>query len=352
MRMLEQKIEKLIEQNIVGVTPGVQVQVHQAGRKVMDIAVGTTYPYYDLASVTKIVFTTQAMMKAFEEGLWNLDTKVSQILPWFPSSEVRIAECLNHSTGLVWWLPFYEQLKPEQSIEERWAQLQKTLAAQDLSKRSEQNPSVYSDLGFLTLSFLLEAFYQKSLYEVWQAVKTEFFSATTFEMHPGNQPKNPVHLYAPTEERGWRGKIIQGEVNDDNTWMLGGVASHAGLFGSIDDLGWYALHLRALVHGVSKCSIKQKTARLFMSRSRPEGLGDWALGYMMPAKENSLVGKHFSPQSVGHWGFTGTSVWYDPIYDLSVVIASNRTWLGRENKKFNELRPQLHNWIVEGVRRV
>jgi CubicO group peptidase (beta-lactamase class C family) len=349
MRVLERKVEKLLSESISGVTPGVQVQVHQAGRKVIDISVGETFVYYDLASVTKIIFTTQILMRAFELGKWNMESTVREFLPWFPHPDIKIASCLNHSSGLVWWRPFYENLMGVSSPAARWKLLETEITKLPLELKEA---STYSDVGFLTLGFVLENMYQRPLVEIWNMLKEEFFSATTLEFHPDNQPKYERHLYAPTEERGWRGKVIQGEVNDDNTWALGGVAPHAGLFGSIDDLGWYALHLRSLIHGVNKSAIKQKTAQIFVARSRPEGLGDWALGYMMPAKEGSMVGKYFSSHSIGHWGFTGTSVWYDPVYDLSVVVVSNRTWLGRENKKFNELRPKLHNWIVEGMRRV
>lgn len=348
MRLFEEKLQKKLEAAISGVTPGIQVQVHCRGQKQIDIAVGETYPYYDVASVTKVIFTTIAMMRAFEKGKWNSETKVKDILPWFPSADVRILQCLNHSAGLTWWKPFYEQISPLMSTTDKWEIIRRDLETEPITTPAT---SVYSDLSFFVLGFLLQEMEQKSLLQIWGDVKADHLTQTTLNFHPENQPVYPVKQYAPTEEGGWRGKRIQGEVNDDNTWALGGVAPHAGLFGSIDDLGWYALLLRSLLHGTARTQIRTKTVLQFASRSRPVGEGDWALGFMMPSAEKSLVGSLFSPHSIGHWGFTGCSVWYDPKADLSVSICSNRTWFGRENKKFNELRPQLHNWIMEGMRK-
>jgi len=144
---------------------------------------------------------------------------------------------------------------------------------------------------------------------------------------------------------------MQGEVHDDNAWSLGGVSSHAGLFGSIDDLGWFGLFIRGQLQGISRTLIKQKTAQLFATRSLPLGRGDWALGYMMPTPGASSSGDYFSPYSIGHTGFTGTSFWYDPAQDMIVAILSNRVAFGREREVFKELRPKIHNWIVEGLRR-
>ena len=91
------------------------------------------------------------------------------------------------------------------------------------------------------------------------------------------------------------------------------------------------------------------TARFFTQRAIPREAGDWALGLMMPALQSASCGRHFSERSVGHTGFTGTSLWYDPERDLLVSILSNRVYGGRENKAFLALRPQIHDWIVEGL---
>lgn len=349
MGTLERKLTSEIEPALAGVAPGVQIQVHSQGKKIVDLSVGETFPYYDLASLTKIIFTTQAFIMAFEEERWNLRSTVAEFCPWFAHSQIRIIDLLNHSSGLVWWMPFYQQLDLQTSILNRWTEGARLIRGLALEK---PDISVYSDVGFILAGHVLESLYSLPLIEVWSRMKERFYGKTTLDFHQDNQPLRAVKHYAPTERCAWRGKVIQGEVHDDNAWAFGGVSTHAGLFGSIDDVGWYALFLRAQVQGFAKTGIKPKTAKLFTQRSRPMGKGDWALGYMMPTPGSSSSGHHFSPVSIGHTGFTGTSIWYDPTQDLSVVMLSNRVFYGRDNKAFANLRPQIHNWILEGLKRV
>lgn len=345
----EKKLISLIEEALPGVSPGVQVQVHQNGRKVCDVSVGETYPYYDFASVTKIIFTVQAMMMAFDQGQWNLKSKVQDFVPWFAHDNVLVRDLLTHSAGLVWWHPFYQSLDLSTSELNRWSEVAQVIRS---LKLEPQHESIYSDVSFLMLAYVLEAMNSMPLNEVWTKVKEHFYSRSTLDFNEGNKPKHAIKFYAPTQRCPWRGKLIQGEVQDENAWALGGLSTHSGLFGSIDDLGWFGLFLRSQIKGVSKNLIRQKTAQLFTTRARPEGQGDWALGYMMPTPGKSSSGSYFSPMSIGHTGFTGTSIWYDPGQDLSVAILSNRVLLGKDNKDFARiLRPQIHNWVVEGLRR-
>ncbi len=346
--VFEERLAKQIRDRLPGAAPGVLVQVYQNGRKVCDLAVGDTYTYYDLASLTKIIFTTQAMMKAFAEGKWGVKTKVRDVLRWFPHENTLVTDILNHSSGLMWWMPFYKELDLQTPDRERWLKLQEMIAKAPLNK---QDVSVYSDIGFLTLSYFLEEIEQKPLIEIWNEMKEVFYPRLSFEFHADNKPKFATKYYAPTEKCPWRGRVMQGEVHDENCWALGGVTSHAGLFGSVDDVGWFGLFIRGQLQGISRTVIKQKTAQFFAQRSLPLGKGDWALGYMMPTRGQSSSGDYFSPYSIGHTGFTGTSFWYDPAQDLIVVILSNRVAFGREIEEFKKMRPQIHNWIVEGLRR-
>lgn len=348
LQVLEKTLREQIESRIRDVTPGVVVRAYQSGRLVVDLGVGETWPYYDLASLTKIVFTAQRMMADFEAGKWNFETTVGQFLPWFPHPEVRLADILTHSAGFVWWLPIYRELDLTKTPEGRREQLKGML--KDL-KIEKQDQSVYSDIGMIVLGFVLEEMHQKPLLEIWNDTKAAFYDGTTLEFHPGNEVRSRASLYAPTEECPWRKKLLQGEVHDDNTWALGGVSTHAGLFGSIDDMGWYLLHLRALLLGVGRSSIRSKTARLFAQRARPEGKGDWALGFMMPTPGSASCGSYFNLASIGHTGFTGTSLWYDPKQDLAIAILSNRVLYGRDSQGFKQLRPEIHNWVVEGLRK-
>lgn len=349
LSLFEQKLRKRIEDALPGNAPGLMVQVHHNGRKVCDIGVGDTYAYYDLASLTKIIFTTQAMMHAFQLGKWNLKTRVQEWVDWFPSETTTLTELMNHSAGMLWWAPFYRDLDLRATVEARRTALAKAIQGLPIVRN---DVSVYSDLDFLVLGFALEKMFERSLLEVWGDIKQQFYPRLTFDFHPDNVAPHPMQFYAPTEKCPWRHKYMQGEVHDENTWALGGVSSHAGLFGSIDDLGWFGLFVRGQLLGISRTVIKQKTAQMFASRSRPVGKGDWALGYMMPTPGSSSSGDFFSVYSIGHTGFTGTSFWYDPAQDLGIGILSNRLAFGRENDEFKRLRPQIHNWIVDGLRRV
>lgn len=346
--VLEKKLMEQLKERITDTTPGVMVRAYQGGRMVCDVSVGDTYAYYDLASLTKMIFTVQAMMVAFEQGKWNLDTYVKDQLSWFPHSGVRVQDLLTHSSGLVWWLPFYKEIDLSLSLDQRREKLKDIISGLEVSDTPN---SVYSDVGFLVLSFLVEEYYKDKLLTVWDGIKDKFYAGTTLEFHNQNQPKHRSSLYAPTEECSWRKKLIVGEVHDENCWILGGVSTHAGLFGSVDDVSWALLNLRSQLLGIARYSVKQKTAKLFAARARPQGMGDWALGYMMPTPGGASCGSHFSLSSIGHTGFTGTSLWYDPKADFGVVILSNRVLYGRENKSFAKLRPEIHNWIVEGFRK-
>lgn len=346
--VLEKKLMAQLNERITDTTPGVMVRAYQGGRMVCDVSAGDTYAYYDLASLTKVIFTVQAMMVAFEQGKWNLDTRVQEQLAWFPHGHVRVQDLLTHSSGLVWWLPFYKDIDLSWSLEQRREKLKNVIAQLEVS---DSPNSVYSDVGFLVLGFLLEEYYQDGLLRIWEGIKDKFYAGTTLEFHDQNRPQHRLSLYAPTEECPWRKKLIVGEVHDENCWALGGVSSHAGLFGSIDDISWALLNIRSQLLGIARYSVKQKTAKLFASRARPQGMGDWALGYMMPTPGSASCGSHFSLSSIGHTGFTGTSMWYDPKADFGIVVLSNRVLYGRENKSFVKLRPDIHNWIVEGFRK-
>lgn len=349
MTVFENRLQKRIEEALPVAAPGLQIQVHSQGKKVCDLAVGQTYPYYDLASLTKIIFTVPTMMRLFEKEKWTISTSVKSILPWFPSATVRIAELLSHSSGLTWWKPFFKEIPMEKPVPQRWEKLRELLSQETLEVPAK---TVYSDLGFLTLAFIIQELMQKDLFEAWQDLKADLYpglSSLTF--HPGNVPLAAEKYYAPTERCPWRGKVLQGEVHDDNAWSLGGVSTHAGLFGSVDDVSWYGLLIRSQMLGVAKTPFKLKTARIFFARQKPMGEGDFSLGFMTKSAAGSSAGEYFGAQSIGHTGFTGTSVWFDPEADLLVAVLSNRVLFGRDRQEFKQLRPMIHNWVVSELKR-
>ncbi|MFZ3229202.1 MAG: serine hydrolase [Pseudobdellovibrio sp.] len=344
----ENKLIDNIKSAIPDVTPGVTMRAYHTGRLICDISVGQTYPYYDLASLTKVIFTQQAMMEAFDQNKWNLETKVSEILSDFPNKEVKIQELLTHTSGIEWWKPFYQSINLSLTWQEKRVWLYEELKKSEFKKTGK---SVYSDLGFMLLGFVLEKFYNKNLLEVWTDFKSRYYPNTTFDFHMDNKTDIPLNQIAPTEDCPWRKRIMRGEVHDENTWALSGLSTHAGLFGSIEDVSAFGLNVRSQLQGIARYQVRQKTAQMFATRAITSDIGDWAMGYMMPAAEGASCGNHFSVLSIGHTGFTGTSVWYDPRHDLLVLILSNRVHYGRENKGFIKLRPQIHNWVFESLKR-
>ena len=147
-----------------------------------------------------------------------------------------------------------------------------------------------------------------------------------------------------------RKKIIQGEINDENCWYLGGIASHAGIFGSLKELGVWAKGLRdTYFDEKDDWIVSTKTVNTFAERAIPKEVGDWAYGFMMPTSGKSSCGKFFSQTSIGHLGFTGCSFWFDPEKDLVILIVTNRTFPSRENKEFIKYRPLIHNLIYKST---
>lgn len=358
---LERSIVEKLKPAIIDVTPGVVVRAYHMGRLICDIEVGHTYPYYDLASLTKVFFTQQAMMRAFDQGLWTMDSKVGDFLKNFLFPDIKVHSLLTHTSGLDWWKPFYQMIGQGKSAiandfsrsRNTWldkrGEVYKILNQNDSYKPTEK--ALYSDLGFITLGFILEKLEQKNLLEIWRAIKEDYYANTTVDFHVNNVPLFSVDQYAPTEECPYRQKVMRGEVHDENTWSFGGISSHAGLFGSIDDLSTMALNVRSQLTGIARYKVRQKTAQLFATRAIAPEIGDWAMGYMMPSAEGASCGPHFSVHSIGHTGFTGTSFWYDPRHDLLLLILSNRVNYGRENRRFVQLRPQIHTWIFESIKR-
>ncbi len=344
----EAKVVQKIKDAILDVTPGVAARAYQNGRLVCDIQVGQTYPYYDLASLTKVIFTQQAMMEAFDKGFWTFETKVQSLLPEF-KHDILIKDLLTHTSGLQWWLPFYEKI----NLNQTWLQKRACIFNEiNNSELKQTGKAVYSDLDFILLGFVLEKIHQKNLIEVWQEIKERYYPSTTLDFHIENKTNVALEHFAPTEDCPWRKKILRGEVHDDNTWSFGGVSSHSGLFGSVEDVSAFGLNLRSQLQGIARYQVRQKTAQLFAQRALPKEVGDWAVGYMLPSVPQASCGPHFSLLSIGHTGFTGTSFWYDPRHDLLVIILSNRVHYGRDNNSFLQLRPQIHSWIYESLKRI
>jgi CubicO group peptidase (beta-lactamase class C family) len=335
--------EKFNTVSLPEITPGVVVDVHQRGQRRGLVRVGQTYDYYDLASLTKILFTASVAMRFFtEEGVRAMNVPVRELLLWWNSSSTTPARLMTHTAGLEWWQPYYQKLEGPVRPETRWPQLLELLSH---LKPKRSTKAVYSDPDLWMMGAFLEACKGLSLLEMWDENANALELGDLF-FHPENQPRYARDRYAPTESCPWRGRILQGEVHDENGWALGGVAPHTGLFGTVEAVSDWGLKLRRAFQGDEKTGFGDpKMVHRFVGRRIPRAVGDWGYGFMKPTKGRASCGRYFHADSFGHTGFTGTSLWFDPKQDLLVVILSNRVHPTRENNRFVQFRPQIHDWI-------
>jgi CubicO group peptidase (beta-lactamase class C family) len=346
LRNFERALAKQIKSqvpNLKDITPSLAIEVYKKGKLCGHVSLGKSYRYYDLASLTKIMFTATAWMRWIEKSDFDVNLPVYWFLPWWRHKKTTVQQLLTHSAGLHWWRAYYKVLHGPHNFAHRWPQLQMEVAK---GRPKPGVKSVYSDLDLFLLGSLLEELEQKSLPDLWHEIAEEF-SLEDVRFHQGNRAAHARKLYAPTEDCEWRGRILQGEVHDENTWALGGVAPHAGLFASLHDVSRWALLLRKALRGEFTGFGSREIVETFTSRRIPRRKGDWGYLFMKPTLRVASCGSYFSARSFGHTGFTGTSVWMDPVHDVIVVILSNRVNPTRENREFIKLRPLLHDWIME-----
>lgn len=348
MNIFERSLLRRIEREVpdlANITPGLVIEVHQRGRRKGRIELGDTYEFYDLASLTKVIFTASYSMRVFSSQPKALQQPIGEFLPDWKCAKRSPQQFLTHTAGMDWWRPYYKSLKGPMFPDSRWSQLKRKLKK---IKPVRQQKAIYSDLDLWAMGAYLEASQEKSLLSMWEHLHERLDLGEIF-FHPGNRPRYARSRYAPTELCSWRGKVMQGEVHDENTWALAGVAPHSGLFGTIEAVSDWGLKLRAAVLKDSEAFGSPKMVKNFVQRQIPRVVGDWGLGFMKPSLPKSSCGRHFSVKSFGHTGFTGTSVWIDPVKDLMVVILSNRVHPTRDNKQFVSLRGPLHDWVVESL---
>ena len=315
--------------------------IHGTGRLgVDDPAQPDAKSIYDLASLTKVIGLTTGVMIAVSEGKLDLDARVDQYVPAFASPDhqrISIRNLLTHSSGL----PAHRRL---------WEEATDRAGALALvnSTPIDTVPGtrmVYSDLGAMVLTEALEAAYGMRLDSLLELRVFGPLGMTSTRFLP---PASWLPRIAPTERDPWRGRVLRGEVHDENAARLGGVSGHAGLFGDAEDLltfgewllddgrtGERADGQRGAAGSVY--SIKPEVKAEFLRRQNLPPGSSRALGWDTPS-ENSSAGTLFSPRSFGHTGFTGTSIWMDPTRDLVLVLLTNRVNPTRENSRHIALR--------------
>ena len=303
---------------------------------------------YDVASLTKPIVTTTAAMLLVQQGKLDLDLPVDRYLPEFavaaksdpnPSwrARVTVRMLLLHDAGLPDHREFYKQVKGHDAILAR-------VFAEPLV-REPGTQIQYSDLGFILLGEVIERLTGQSLDAY---AKESILSTLGMDRSMFNPPRRLREDIAPTEiDSDYRKRLVWGEVHDENAWAMGGIAGHAGLFSTADDVATFAqMILNGGVYGheriLSRAVVRQFTTRVT--------IGDSArtLGWDVPT-EPSSSGRYFSPKSFGHTGFTGTSLWIDPERKLFVVLLTNRVHPTRANERIRQVRPALHDAIFEAL---
>jgi CubicO group peptidase (beta-lactamase class C family) len=307
----------------------------------------TASTIYDVASLTKPIVTTTAIMRLVQRGDLDLNAPVVRFLPelakaaksdpdpaWREGITVRML--LLHDSGLPPYRDLYKDAKGHDAV------LAKVMAEPLVHEPGTQIE--YSDLGFILLGEIAERLTGDSLDETAQ----DIFAPLQMKDSLFNPPKSLRSQIAPTEnDTVYRKRLLQGEVDDENAWAMGGVAGHAGLFSTAGDVAAFAqMLLNGGIYGhhrlLRRATIQQFTAR--------QAIGDSsrALGWDVPMQPSSS-GEYFSAKSFGHLGFTGTSLWIDPERDLFVVLLTNRVNPARANEKIRQVRPALHDAVFQAL---
>jgi CubicO group peptidase (beta-lactamase class C family) len=341
--------------------PGAVLAAGRAGRPPLFAAAGhygledprpvDTTTVYDLASLTKVVGLTTI-------GKLDLNAPVQRYVPAFkgPHKErVTVRHLLTHSSGLPAWRPLYIEATTRALA---LALTDTTPLTADPGARSE-----YSDLGTIVLTQVVEAIAGERLDAL---LERRLFAPLGMRDTRYLPPDAWRPRIAPTE-RSQDGTVIHGTVHDENTWRLGGVSGHAGLFGTAPDLARFAGWLLDVWHGrapgdsagvrltpgqrpgVNPPTLSPDLVRTWTRRQDLPPGSSRALGWDTPSGPNSSAGTKLGPLTFGHTGFTGTSIWIDPEKDLFIILLTNRVHPTRENNRIARVRPRVADLVADAL---
>ena len=355
---LEQAADLLERAVADGVTPGGVLLVARRGAVVLHHAAGrltydegspavTPSTIYDLASLTKVIATTTLLMRRIEADVLDLDAAAASYLPEFEESAVggaALRDLLAHSSGLPCCTELFRELGEDLDRDEARGRYLEHIAGTELAVARRER-AIYSDLGVLLLGEILERGSDRGLAEMVQDEILDPLGLADTGYLPMESLRERI---APTEFDSWRGRLPHGEVHDENTLALGGIAPHAGLFGTARDVAVFGqAMLNGGVYGERRLA-DSETVALFTRRAELVPGSSRALGWDTPSDPSS-AGRYFSARSFGHTGFTGTSLWIDPELDLIVVLLTNRVHPTRENIAIRRLRPVVHDAVVQAI---
>ncbi|HEV8229569.1 MAG TPA: serine hydrolase domain-containing protein [Candidatus Limnocylindria bacterium] len=331
--LAEAAIGSLCTACVVRVERRGEVDAFAAGTLCPDDRAGPDAPctpesLFDLASLTKLA-TTALALSFVRERVISLDTPFRELVPDFHGGrkdDVTLRHVLLHTAGLAWWLPLWKEAR---SLEEAvWRAAQEPLA-QDIGTVR------YSDLGYIMLTQGLATVGRAPFDALLRDRVLAEVEATTCVFGP----RTPERCAATEEDTEWRQRRLRGEVHDANAYAMGGVAGHAGLFGTAADVAGLARVFR------DGAVVGNQLAGLARTEHARAGNVRRGLGLALRAPDEPMVGRHFSMDAYGHSGFTGTSLWIDPAHDLTVVLLTNAVYLGRADERVYRLRVGVHEAV-------
>lgn len=293
---------------------------------------------FDLASLTKVLATTLCALQCVDRGVLDLGDRVAVTMPEWTLEDrqaVTVEDLLAHCSGLPAYRPFYRTLRGVQPILD-------AAAGMDLAY-PPRTASVYSDIGFMLLARFLERRRGRALDDQFRDLTHALGLGDAIGFRPF---RRTVPATAPTEDDPWRGRVLVGEVHDENAWAMGGVAGHAGLFGTAEAVGVIARHLLQVLDGRAGLFSRASALRFVTRRAGIPG-SSRALGWdtMLPG---SSCGSRMPAAAFGHTGFTGTSLWLDPERGWYAVLLTNRVHPTRTNDAIQAVRRAFHDALWSG----
>lgn len=332
--------------------PGCAISVGYRGKLIFDQGFGhftydprskkvSTDAIYDLASLTKVVATTTIAMILYDRDLLQLDWKVADIIPDFKGKDkdqVTIRHLLTHTSGLPGWVQFYLTLSGKERI------VQKICATDLIYQPGTQ--TVYSDLGMILMQRIIETIAQKPL----DLLVKEYLSKPLGLERTFYTPAQTVFgEVVPTELSEFHKQVVRGFVHDENTFAMGGVSGHAGLFSTVEDLAVFCqMYLNGGIYDYQRI-LNAETIDLFTVRQNLVEGSTRCLGWDSRSDSGSMSGDYMSMRVFGHSGFTGTTIWIDPENQVFVVLLTNRVYPTRNNQKIRQVRPRVHNLVMKAV---
>lgn len=310
--------------------------------------------YFDLASLTKPLCTTLCTFALVDAGILNWNDPCLAIIDCDNQSKKREITChniLHHSSGLPAYSPYFSQFSPVASQENK--EVVKNLILKEPFCYKPASQCLYSDLGFILLGQVIEKLLDSRLDQIY---KTTILKPIGIDENIRFFPLENGLVFdkiqiAATEICDWRQKVIQGEVHDENCWIMGGVCGHAGLFGTIKGVQLACEFLLDCWQGYKKHPAFS-TELLRHALQWHDGENSWRLGFDSPTVGQSSSGRYLSPHSVGHLGFTGTSFWIDPERNIVIILLTNRVHPTRNDIKIREFRPFFHDYLVQEIQRI